>query len=81
MEEMAITLPCSKCLILGFGRIGKILAKMLSALGAEVYVEARKFSDRAWIKSYGYKPVLLDNIDSIIPQADDFLIQFRVNIG
>ncbi|HOV25002.1 MAG TPA: dipicolinate synthase subunit DpsA [Pseudobacteroides sp.] len=70
MEEMAITLHDSKCLILGFGRIGKILAKMLSALGAEVYVEARKFSDIAWIKSYGYKPVLLDNIDSIIPQAD-----------
>jgi len=70
MEEMAITLHDSVCLILGFGRIGKILAKMLSALGADVYVEARKFSDIAWIKSYGYKPVLLDNIDNIIPQAD-----------
>ena len=71
MEEMAITLHDSVCLILGFGRIGKILAKMLSALGADVYVEARKFSDIAWIKSYGYKPVLLDNIDNIITKAND----------
>ncbi len=70
MEEMPITLHDSTCVILGFGRIGKILAKMLCALGADVYVEARKFSDIAWIKSYGYKPVLLNNIDSIIPQAD-----------
>lgn len=70
MEEMPITLHDSTCVILGFGRIGKILAKMLCALGADVYVEARKFSDIAWIKSYGYKPILLNNIDNIIPQAD-----------
>lgn len=70
MEEMPITLHDSMCVILGFGRIGKILAKMLVGLGANVYVEARKYSDIAWIKSYGYKPVLLNDLDNVIPQAD-----------
>ncbi|HEY9061534.1 MAG TPA: dipicolinate synthase subunit DpsA [Pseudobacteroides sp.] len=70
MEEMPITLHDSMCVILGFGRIGKILAKMLAGLGANVYVEARKYSDIAWIKSYGYKPVLLKDLDNAIPQAD-----------
>jgi dipicolinate synthase subunit A len=70
MEEMPITLHDSVCIILGFGRIGKILAKMLNGLGTNVYVEARKYEDIAWIKSYGYKPVLLKDIDSIISKAD-----------
>jgi len=41
MEEMPITLHGSNALILGFGRIGKILAKMLHGIGSNVYVEAR----------------------------------------
>ncbi|MDP4183473.1 MAG: dipicolinate synthase subunit DpsA [Bacillota bacterium] len=70
MEELPITLHESNCVVLGFGRIGKTLAKMLQGLGANVFVEARKYSDLAWIKSYGFKPVLLSDLDSFIPQAD-----------
>lgn len=55
MERSKITLHDSNCLILGFGRIGKILAKMLQGIGANVYCEARKQQDLAWIKAYGYK--------------------------
>ncbi|PYG87554.1 dipicolinate synthase subunit A [Ruminiclostridium sufflavum DSM 19573] len=62
LEEMPITLHNSNALILGFGRIGKTLAKTLQGMGANVYVEARKYSDLAWIKNYGYKPVLLNNL-------------------
>lgn len=62
MEEMPITLHNCNALVLGFGRIGKILAKMLQGIGANVYVEARKYSDLAWIKSYGYKTVMLSNL-------------------
>ncbi|MBQ9516046.1 MAG: dipicolinate synthase subunit DpsA [Ruminococcus sp.] len=40
-------------LILGYGRIGKVLARYLSAFGAEVTVAARKPRDRAWIKAFG----------------------------
>mgnify|MGYP000044189776 CR=1 FL=1 len=70
MEEMPITLHNSNAIILGFGRIGKILAKMLSGLGCNVYVEARKHSDLAWIKSYGYKPVHIDDIANNIENMD-----------
>lgn len=44
----------SRVLVLGYGRIGKVLSRYLSALGTEVTVAARKASDRAWIKSMGY---------------------------
>jgi dipicolinate synthase subunit A len=66
MEELPITLHNSNVLILGYGRIGKILAKMLHGIGANVYVEARKYADIAWIKSYCYKPVMLNEISQII---------------
>lgn len=62
MEEMPITLHNSNAMVLGFGRIGKILAKMLQGIGANVFVEARKYSDLAWIRSYGYKTVMLGDL-------------------
>jgi len=70
MEEMPITLHDCNALILGYGRIGKILAKMLHGIGSNVYVEARKYHDLAWIKSYSYKPVLLDKLGEYIPKMD-----------
>ncbi|MCX7714925.1 MAG: dipicolinate synthase subunit DpsA [Clostridia bacterium] len=57
LSEMPITLHSSRCLVLGFGRIGKVLSKMLFGIGADVTVEARKFEDLAWIKSYGYRGI------------------------
>jgi dipicolinate synthase subunit A len=66
MEELPITLHGSNALILGFGRIGKILAKMLNGIGANVHVEARKYSDIAWIKSYGYKPVFINELGNYV---------------
>jgi len=70
MEELPITLHHSNALILGFGRIGKILAKMLQGIGANVYVEARKYSDIAWIKSYNYIPVHLNELGNFVSKAD-----------
>lgn len=67
MEETPVTLHGSNVLILGYGRIGKILAKMLQGIGANVYVEARKHSDIAWIKAYGYKPVYITELASYLP--------------
>ncbi len=70
MEKSQITIHDSKCLVLGFGRIGKILAKMLNGFGAEVYCEARKQQDLAWIKTYGYKPVHLNDVEKVLGQCD-----------
>ena len=43
-------------LVIGWGRIGKCLAKLLCAMGAEVAVYARKEADRATLAALGYLP-------------------------
>lgn len=53
MENLPIALEGAKCLIIGFGRIGKLLAKKLSALGAQVAVSARSAADRAMAEAWG----------------------------
>lgn len=62
MRHLPKTLHGMKVLVVGFGRIGKVLAKMLAALGADVTCSARKCSDLAWIKVYGYTPVTTNRI-------------------
>lgn len=57
MNETNYTINGSKTMVIGYGRIGKILSHMLKGIGAEVYVAARKESDIAYIKSNGYIPV------------------------
>lgn len=70
MEQTARTIHGSKVLVMGFGRIGKILAKMLNGIGAQVYCEARKAEDFSWIKSYGYNVVKLKNLKEEISKFD-----------
>ncbi|MDR7855788.1 dipicolinate synthase subunit DpsA [Tissierella sp.] len=70
MENIDITLHGSNIMILGFGRIGKILAKMLHGIGSNVFVEARNHTDLAWISSYGYIPIHLDSINDYIHNMD-----------
>ena len=53
----------SKCLVTGYGRIGKILSKMLCSIGAKVTVAARKQSDLAYIRSLGAEAKKYDDIN------------------
>lgn len=62
MREYLGTINGSRCLITGYGRIGKVLAKMLKGIGADVYVSARRKESLAWIKLNGYIPVELHNL-------------------
>lgn len=57
MHEFPGTLNGTRCLITGFGRIGKALAWMLRGIGAQVTVSARKPEDLAWISQLGYGAV------------------------
>lgn len=70
MEETPITLHNSKVIVLGYGRIGKVLSKMLYGIGANVHVEARKYSDLAWIKSNGYIPINLKDLKTYLPEMN-----------
>lgn len=70
MEELPITINRSKCLVTGFGRVAKTLSHDLKALGAEVSVCARKFSDLAWIKSLGYTPLHMLSLTGSIEDYD-----------
>ena len=53
MNELPITLSGAKAAIIGYGRIGKILAAKLKALNANVTVAARKTTDLALAESVG----------------------------
>lgn len=70
MEETETTIHGSNVLVLGFGRVGKILANMLSGIGAKVYCEARREEPLAWIKAYGYNPIELNNMNKDLNKFD-----------
>ena len=54
LTETAQTLAGKRCLVLGFGRIGKILCQRLHGMGADVTAAARNPVDRAWIRALGF---------------------------
>lgn len=70
MEESTKTIHGSKILVMGFGRVSKILSNMLKGIGAEVYCETTKTVNCSWIKAYGYNPILLDELDSSLGKFD-----------
>lgn len=51
------TIQESRCLVVGFGRIGKLLACRLRGLAAQVAVSARRPEHLAWIRALGYVPL------------------------
>ena len=55
MERLERTLLGMECLVLGFGRIGKLLSHRLDGMGAIVTATARKPEDLAWIRAYGFR--------------------------
>ena len=53
MERLPITLSGSRCLVIGFGKIGKALSLRLRGLCAEVTVSARRPEDCALAEALG----------------------------
>ncbi len=54
LRETQYILPDRRILIIGWGRIGKCLSKLLSNMGCCVTVAARKETDRAILSALGY---------------------------
>lgn len=81
INETSDTLFGSKILVLGYGRIGKLLSEYLKDLRAEVYVEARKDSDLTWVNARGMKavpqkelPMYLGEMDVIVNTAPAMML-------
>lgn len=70
MNESITTLFGTKCLVVGYGRIGKILSRYLSALGCSVTVSARRYSDLAYIKSNCMTAIRTNDIASCLADFD-----------
>ena len=70
MEQSFKTIFNSNCLVLGYGRCGKILANMLNGIGANVDVTYRKDEDLAYIKAYSLSPIYLYKIKENIKKYD-----------
>ena len=64
----------AEVLILGFGRVSKTLANKLSALSCKVTCSARKDEALAWIKTYGYNAININNLENENLKKYDFII-------
>lgn len=70
-SEMPITVFGCHALVIGYGRVGKVMAEKLKALGANVTVSARKYADFAWISESGMKPIHTEDLTVFI---EDFAL-------
>ena len=70
MEETDYLISNMNVLVIGFGRVGKTLANKLKNFGLQVYCEARKETDLAWIRAYGYNAIPLDKLKNNLCKMD-----------
>ena len=61
----------SKVLVLGFGRVAKVVARKFYGIGAKVTCAARKNTDLAWAKAFGYDAI---NIGKLKENLKDYNI-------
>lgn len=62
IEETNYTIHGAHVLVLGFGRVGKTVARLFSSVGAAVSVAVREPADRARVQEMGLTPVLFKDL-------------------
>lgn len=78
MAETPYTIHGTRCLILGYGRIGRVLARLLRALGADVTAAARRAETLAWIAAEDCTPLPFSSLAKSLPASPlDFDIVFN----
>jgi len=70
MERMDRMLLGTNGLVLGFGRIGKLLSDRLHGMGAKVTAAARKPEDLAWIRAYGWRALNIRQLSGTLGSFD-----------
>ena len=63
IENTPFTIWNSTALIIGYGRVGKILADRLKKLGCDVTITARKPSDLALAEAFGFKYINTEHLN------------------
>ena len=63
LDQLPVILDGCPVLIIGWGRIGKCLGKLLQQVGAQVSVCARKETDRSLLAALGYRALALPQVD------------------
>jgi dipicolinate synthase subunit A len=69
LESAPITIHSSECFVLGLGRLGMTLTRVLLGLGARVSVAARGVSDLARAEEMGARPIDFTDLESEISRA------------
>lgn len=67
IKHTDITIHNANVLVLGFGRIGKTITRLFSAVGAKVTVLVNKKEDEARVMEMGFHPLLEASLESTIP--------------
>lgn len=70
LSEMPITIFGSRVLVIGYGRVGKVIAEKFKLLGSDVTVSARKCEDFAWIEEKGLKSVHTEALPKVLSEFD-----------
>lgn len=70
IRETPKTLLGSKALVIGYGRIGKILAPRLFDMGARVSVASRRYSDMAWCRVNGFEALDTRELEGKLGEFD-----------
>ena len=63
LEELSTTLQGARILILGFGRLGRLTAHKMAALGGRITVSAKGYGELAWAAAYGYETIALSELN------------------
>ncbi len=66
MNEAPVTLHGNNAMVVGFGRCGSSLARMLGGIGAQVTVAARKAADRARAAEMGFEACAIDELSEYV---------------
>lgn len=70
IEETEDTIFESNILITGYGRIGKMLCKKLSTLGANIFCAAKEENDLIWLREGKYIPVKYNKMINYAKKID-----------
>jgi len=70
IEETRITIHKSRCLVIGFGRCGMTLSRILYNMGARVAVAARDVAQLARVWEMGLKPLSLKEMEREVFKYD-----------